>query len=317
MVQQFVVIYLEKGEKMSVTIGISIYNDEKNIGPLLHSLYKQNLNIEKTIIVNDGSTDKSLENIIALDEKIKKHLNLELINLNENKGFSNALNIIFKKSNSDYLIIIASDLLLPDKNILKKIMKHFYDCNDIGFVSIWYDLKLYSKFDLVGRAYKFSSFLLKKIKKTGKDIFGTGAIWALPKKVYKQLNLPINLYRIDAYIYLYVISINKKFILAPEAQVIIQMPKETFKRFIYRQVRSRSIPKEHIKTFGYLAKKELENPNLDVLIKCFIECFIQHPFDGICWVLLKTISYIYIKIFNLHPKANWRMYEFGNKNLNE
>lgn len=299
---------------LSISIGIPVYNEEENIQNLLCSLALQRgVNISETIIVNDGSNDKTVEKIMETNDEVKHILNLKVISLSENKGLSYALNLIFEEASSEYLIILPSDAILLEQNTLSKIVKQLSDNDNVGLVCGWYKVEIYSSFDVVGRAYRFSSRLLERIAKT-KDIYGTGAVWLLPKKVYKNLQLPTDICRVDAYIYLFSVSLNRKFIFVPEAKVVIKLPKENLKRFLYRQTRSRSIPEKHIEVFGDLAKREFKEPNLKFLLKIFVRCFIKHPFDGIFWCILKMISYAYRKMLKPQPTVKWRAYETTNIN---
>jgi glycosyltransferase involved in cell wall biosynthesis len=297
--------------KVPITVGIPVYNEEKNISNLLISLSKQSICLEKTIIVNDGSTDKTLEKIDEINNKIGERLKIHIINLSENKGLSNALNLIFKEAQSKYLVIMPSDIILPKHDLLEKIICAF-DKDDIGMVHCWYEFKISCTFDFIARAYRFSSHILEKTAKIKNGaIWAIGAVWAFPKEIYKKITLPNEIYRVDAFLYLFVLSQNKRIVFLPETRAVIKLPKENLMRFIYRQARTRSIPRKHLEVFGEFAKKEFKEPDVKVLVKSFAECFRQYPLDGICWVMLKTASYIYRKIFKPQPTFKWRTYEIS------
>lgn len=109
-----------------VSIGIPVYNEERNIQRLLNSLAEQEeIRIEKTIIVNDGSTDNTLKKISEISKVTKRKLNIQLINLKRNEGKSNALNLIFKSANSDYLVLLDSDVYFPETSTLKRLLECF------------------------------------------------------------------------------------------------------------------------------------------------------------------------------------------------
>ena len=99
----------------SVSIIVPCYNSELTIEKCALSILK---NIENTdnpnnfelIIVNDGSND-------ATKDIIKNINNAKIINHNKNQGLSAARNSGIKKSNSEYIIFIDSDIILSDKNI--------------------------------------------------------------------------------------------------------------------------------------------------------------------------------------------------------
>lgn len=95
------------------SIIIPVYNVEKYLKRTLDSVFNQTEQNFEVIIVNDGSTDKSIE--IAKKYKVKiidtKHVSV-----------SEARNIGVKHAKGDYLIFLDSDDYW-DKNLLKEISK--------------------------------------------------------------------------------------------------------------------------------------------------------------------------------------------------
>ncbi|MBO3799271.1 MAG: glycosyltransferase family 2 protein [Thermoproteota archaeon] len=294
-------------KRLKVSIGIPIYNEEENIQNLLNSIaLQQEIDIVETIIINDGSTDNTLQRIMELDTKLKQNLKMEVINLERNRGMANALNIIFNKAKGDLLLIIPSDLFLPNPKSLFKLIEPFLYDHEVGLTSCLYKIVL-EKSDIAGLAYRFSSFLLKEMVKI-KEVYGIGAVWAVSKDVYSKITFP-NTWRLDLYLYLFSKSLNKKFFFIRELEpFFILRRKNTIRTFISRQMRSRSIPQTHLNKFGESVKRELEIP-LQVLISIMIHVFKKHPYEGICWMLLKTIAYLYRKIGESKVSYSWRKFE--------
>ena len=95
------------------SIIIPVYNTEKYLDKCLNSVLKQTNQDYEIIVVNDGSTDKSLDIL----NKYKD----ELIIINqENRGLSVARNTGVKKASGKYLIFIDSDDYIENK-LLEKI----------------------------------------------------------------------------------------------------------------------------------------------------------------------------------------------------
>lgn len=88
-----------------ISIIIPVYNAEKTIKRCLSSLVSQTYFYIEVIIINDGSTDKSLEIITTFENKIK---NLKIIN-QTNKGVSVARNEGLKVAKGQYIIFLDSD----------------------------------------------------------------------------------------------------------------------------------------------------------------------------------------------------------------
>ena len=292
---------------MSVTVGIPVYNEGPNILRLVKSIMKQDVKIDKIIIVDDGSneaTRKILERIKILYPQV------DIIRVPKNKGKANALNIIFKHTTSDYLVLFDSDIYLHSKNTIYNLIKCAEKYN-AQLVCGWYFIKIKNNKSIVQRAYRFSSrFLYEIAKNCDHGITAIGIVMLLKRELYSKLQLPTNLTRIDAYIYLATIKGNMQFKSCPNALVTVLLTgNETLKQFIYRQERSRTIPPQHLHLFGELAKKELNYPPLGITVHSFIRAFVRSPIDGISWVILKIISWIYRKIFKIKVSATWRKYE--------
>lgn len=89
---------------------IPFYNEAENLPVLINKLLevveKNSLEYE-IVLVNDGSSDKSVSNIKLL---VAGNKNLKLINLNHRLGKGDALNTGVKNSHGDILIFMDSDL---------------------------------------------------------------------------------------------------------------------------------------------------------------------------------------------------------------
>ena len=108
---------------MDLSIIVPIYNVEKYVRTCIESIYKQDLNEKnfEVIIVNDGTTDRSMEVIADI---IKQHSNIIVIE-QENQGLSVARNNGIARACGEYLLMPDSDdLLLYDslKPLLKKAL---------------------------------------------------------------------------------------------------------------------------------------------------------------------------------------------------
>lgn len=114
------------GNDISVSIIVPVYNTEKYLVRCVESLINQTFNNIEIILINDGSTDKSL-NII--NEYKKKDRRIKLIN-NKNNGVSYSRNIGIKESKGSYIMFVDSDDWI-DKNTIEDMYnlaeKNSYD----------------------------------------------------------------------------------------------------------------------------------------------------------------------------------------------
>lgn len=97
-------------EDIKVSVIIPAYNVEKYVDRCLKSVLQQNFEKIEVIVINDGSTDKTLERVekyLIIDSRIK------IIN-QENKGLSPTRNIGLKNSRGKYIIHLDSDDWIED-----------------------------------------------------------------------------------------------------------------------------------------------------------------------------------------------------------
>ena len=89
-----------------ISIVIPIYNVEKYLRKCLDSVYSLNLDNKEVVLVNDGSTDTSIN---ILNEFKNKYPNKTKLITQKNQGLSEARNIGIKNSNGKYILFIDSD----------------------------------------------------------------------------------------------------------------------------------------------------------------------------------------------------------------
>jgi glycosyltransferase involved in cell wall biosynthesis len=93
-----------------VSVIIPAYNSEKYIHETIESVTKQTWNHIETIVVDDGSTDKTLEVLKQYDK-----INFKVLT-QENRGACAARNYGFKQATGEFIQFLdADDLLSPNK----------------------------------------------------------------------------------------------------------------------------------------------------------------------------------------------------------
>lgn len=90
---------------MKLSIIIPIYNVENTLRRCLDSVISQNIDNCEIILVDDGSTDRS---IIIADEYAYKHPSITIYH-KENGGLSDARNYGLERMNGDYVTFVDSD----------------------------------------------------------------------------------------------------------------------------------------------------------------------------------------------------------------
>lgn len=91
-------------KKLSVII--CVYNEELNIKPLANQIFESLEGIDYEVLyVDDGSTDKTKEEILALNDK-----RIKLVELRKNYGQSAALAAGIEKAEAEYIVTMDGDL---------------------------------------------------------------------------------------------------------------------------------------------------------------------------------------------------------------
>ncbi|WP_053072985.1 glycosyltransferase [Rossellomorea marisflavi] len=109
-------------EQIKLSFIVPVYNVEEYLVECLESLIEQPINSKEIIIVNDGSTDSSI-NII--NEYSKKYEFVHVIN-QKNKGLSEARNVGLLRAKGKYVQFIDSDDFVD----LNYAQKFYYLCEE-------------------------------------------------------------------------------------------------------------------------------------------------------------------------------------------
>ena len=104
-----------------ISIIVPIYNAEKVIKRCIESISRQSYEMLEIILVDDGSTDQSLEICEDMSEKDSR---IKIIHQN-NGGVSRARNTGLKKATGQYIMMVDSDDYLYERAVelmLREIM---------------------------------------------------------------------------------------------------------------------------------------------------------------------------------------------------
>ena len=123
--------------KTKLSIIVPVYNVEKYIRPCIESIFKQGLDDMdfEVIIVNDGSTDRSMK---MIEDIINQHNNITVIN-QENLSLSVARNNGIAVAKGEYILMPDSDDLLIEnslKPLLEKALETKVDLVVADFLSM-------------------------------------------------------------------------------------------------------------------------------------------------------------------------------------
>lgn len=93
-------------DNIKVSVIVPVYNSSEYIGSTLDSIINQDFSSFELIVIDDGSTDSSLQ---IIEEKLSKSTIAYEIIHQENAGVSRARNVGIEKARGEYLVFVDSD----------------------------------------------------------------------------------------------------------------------------------------------------------------------------------------------------------------
>lgn len=117
-----------------VSIVVPVYNVEKFIKETIRTIKQQTYSNWELLLVNDCSSDKSVE---IIKEYVKEDSRIKLINLEKNSGAAVARNTGIENANGKYIAFLDSDDLWKKQKLEKQIA--FMEKNNYSFTYTAYD----------------------------------------------------------------------------------------------------------------------------------------------------------------------------------
>ena len=198
-----------------ITILLPAYNEEKNIERFEKELIKELDQLKKkyeVIVVDDGSSDKTLEKLLGLK---KKYPQVKIISYKKNGGMGKAIRRGIKLASGDILIMLDSDLTFHPREISKLLdcyEKRNVDCvvgsyiggtGDVNFFRLFlsksvnqiYSIILGSKITCISPIFKlYKTEQLKKLKLTSKGFtINAEIVVKLMRQKKKFAEVPVTL----------------------------------------------------------------------------------------------------------------------------
>lgn len=291
-------------QKLTVTIGIPTYNEEKNITSLLLSLLKQQTEmfiLEKIIVVSDGSTDTTEDCVTSLNNK-----KVQLLADGNRKGKPSRINEIFEKSTSDIIVIIDADIIIKSNNIIEALVSPFLSNNSIVLTSGKSTFLPPKNF--VQRIITTGIIIWNDIKSTAKNAemyLCEGQIRAFSKNLYKFMKFP-DKSADDVFPYLYCKQKGYNFVFVPEAEIYYTLP-STFNDYILQHLRFLQSESIHAKNFDNEFIQKFYVIHIPHKSKIVIKHLILNPFWTMLYLLLLLLPKIAIRFSSVGKSSLWKI----------
>lgn len=290
-------------EKKTVTVGISAFNEEKNIGEILNQIVNQkgdNFILEKIIVISDGSNDATVKTI----KKIKNNL-ISVKEYSQRKGKPSRTNELMSMACSDILILIDADVKIANQFLIRDLVTPLKQKNIYLASGVAIPLKpkttvehiVYTGICLWNEA--------KKARNMSMMYKCEGQIRALRRELYTELEFPLASAD-DVYPFLYCQKKKYGFAAVDSAIVYFRLP-QTFKDYrkqMNRFLVSREIQNEN---FGKEITKKFYTVNMSTKIYIVAKNVFKDPL----WVLLYILFLAVPKLLSLFKigdkKSNWNI----------
>mgnify|MGYP001567126631 FL=1 len=105
---------------MKLTAQLVVWNGAKHLPALFDSLRNQTLKEWELLVLDNGSVDNSLKIIEA--EKVR-FPNMQFFHEKKNLGFSGGHNVLFQKSDSEYVLLLNQDVIL-ENDVFEKLVDY-------------------------------------------------------------------------------------------------------------------------------------------------------------------------------------------------
>ncbi len=285
-----IVQYQQMGKsKITVSIGIAAYNEEKNIGRLLRTIFSQkagSYSIKEILIVSDASTDKTVEAVKKFHRKI-----IKLTEGEKRRGQAARMNEILGQFIGNILVFLDADIILASENTLENLIKAFRKNNNVGLVGGSTHPLVKNTF--TSQAVAVSSMAYDEIRRSlrgGNTIYAcSGHILALSKVFAKHVRIQEDVYATDAFLYFSAFALGYRFVYVRSAKVWHRSP-DNIKDQIKQNSRFVSSPYQLAQIFGNIVYEAYAIPKL-FFLKVTAKQFLKAP-----------IHSVYIFLVNMYCK---------------
>ena len=210
-------------KKITVSIGTSAYNEERNIINMLLSVIAQKENIfriKEIIVISDGSTDGTVKKVKSMKDK-----RIKVINDGRRLGQPARVNQLLKSFSADVLVLIDSDMVMKDKNTLENMVKKFIQDKTTALVCGETEpLPARTFLESAINKYRYARKSLEKEFCFGNTAYCAHAFLAFSKKFARSLHLPKGILNGDAFSYFTSVSRGLTHYFAKDAVALYRSP---------------------------------------------------------------------------------------------
>ena len=285
--------------KPSVTIAVCAYNEAQNIVSFLTSVLSQKeegFNLEKILVVSDGSTDETVNRVTKLNSP-----KIETWNLLQRLGKSPRLNQIYRALTSDLLVQSDADVTFTHPHVLRDLIQPLILEKKVGMCGGNPQPQTGTTFIEKAVNCTTNAFIpLRWQFRRGQNILSAdGRLLAYQKELVKKINIPHDMIANDAYTYFCCLTLGYQYRFVKSASVTYRSP-QTISDQIRQNSRFLAASQRLKKYFpAEIVDHEYQFPK-SILRKQMLTQFIKHPI--LCAVIFILNKYCYIRSRLIEPK---------------
>ncbi|WP_017472925.1 glycosyltransferase [Amphibacillus jilinensis] len=165
-------VIIDANQQPKVTVGIINYNYADYLDRCLRSVLAQTYSNIEIIIIDDHSTDDSIERI---QQYTNKHANISVIVHDHNTGLPDiAMRDLIETASGEYLLPISADDYLFDQHVLMNYVHFFSNHHDVDYV--YGNLMLVDEHEKPITTWHYQTYNDQAIVQTIFERFGSGVI---------------------------------------------------------------------------------------------------------------------------------------------
>ena len=173
----------------NITLYISSYNVEKTIGEVLEGVFELNPPPNEVILINDASTDQTLNILTNYQGKDR----VKILNLKKNMGIGYCRNLAIKNSTNNIIATLDSDVVTDKKwllNIYNSMIFHKSQLCGGQLIEKFLETNRYNYWRYIHLSHRFQEEKIPEV-----NSFLTGSNYILNKKAWEKVNGFNNQYR--------------------------------------------------------------------------------------------------------------------------
>lgn len=297
-------------KKVPVSVVVCAKNEEENVKKLVPLLLEQNYPDFEIVLINDASSDNTLELFEAYE---KQHNNIKLVNVINNEAFwgnkKYALTLGIKAAKNEYLLFTDADCIPSSKEWISEMSSHFSQSKTIV---LGYGAYEKIKGSFLNRLIRFETMLTAvqyfSWAKAGKPYMGVGRNLAYKREEFFKTNGFINHIKVrsgDDDLFINEASNSKNTAICfSENSFTYSEPKKTFSDW-FRQKRRHVSTAEHYKPFDKFQLGLFYFSQFWFVILAFFLLIV-----GYNWIFM-------VALIGLRYLAAWLVLGFSSKKLKE